>query len=150
MASRSSLVATTDSQQCDCLEKSQFPLVLLIGQASQTARSNGIEPISLTYLKGIDMNWFRTSPNRSEDIQCPRCERTVVGCLPSGDHRPSSCPHCKALLIVFSMTAKNVAIDLDRSPRELQAVLNWMQTHFDELEFISLITAVEDLCDFVD
>jgi hypothetical protein len=48
------------------------------------------------------------------------------------------------------MTAKNVAIDLDRSPRELQAVLNWMQTHFDELEFISLITAVEDLCDFVD
>ena len=93
------------------------------------------------------MSWFRTSPIRSSDIQCPRCECTVVGCLPSGDHHLSSCPHCEAKLIVFSMTAKNVAIDVDRSPREIQSVFQWMQQHFDELEFVSVITAVEELCE---
>jgi hypothetical protein len=56
-----------------------------------------------------------------------------------------TCPHCASVLMIFTTSKRNVAIDTENAPPEIRSIAGWMQQNFDELEFVSFIVSFEEM-----
>jgi hypothetical protein len=93
------------------------------------------------------MRWHRISIEASRKLECPNCDCLLDRLLPSLDHHPILCPECKSNLFIYSIRNKNLVLDVERCPVELKKIIAWIQSNYDEVEFLSLLVAIEEIFD---
>lgn len=93
--------------------------------------------------EAIDVTWLKVC--KGKELQCPSCGEVLNAYLPSCDHHPVRCNICDETLVVLSATNKSIAIALTKSPLEVQRFFEWCHSSLDELEFVSLMTSLEEM-----
>ena len=88
--------------------------------------------------------WFSVSGETA--LPCPSCGELLRGYLPSADHHPTTCSGCKDSLVILSISGnRGIAVSLTKSPVEVQRFFQWSHASLDELEFVTLLTSLEDM-----
>ena len=93
------------------------------------------------------MSWFSRTATGEEPLRCARCNGEFAVDPPSIDHHPSTCPKCGVECLLFSFPRSHLQIVVGDAPKELAAVIRWTQEHFDELDFLVLVTAIRQIAE---
>lgn len=94
-------------------------------------------------------SWFAVSQPGSSILTCCSCRETIDLGFPSLDHHAGYCPRCGIESIFVSWNDTLVQIALPKAPPELLRLLRWMQENLDELEFVALLTHLDEMAEFV-
>jgi hypothetical protein len=89
------------------------------------------------------MSWLNIGDGNK--LPCPSCGAALGELLLACDHHPTPCVACKETLVVLSTMTRTIAIALDKAPLELRYFLQWSDQNLDELEFTSLLIAMDDM-----
>jgi hypothetical protein len=89
------------------------------------------------------VNWLNVGEGKK--LKCPSCSATLSEFLLACDHHPTPCVACKETLVVLSTMTRTIAIALDKAPLELRYFLQWSVQNLEELEFTSLLIAMDDM-----
>jgi hypothetical protein len=89
--------------------------------------------------------WFSVS--RAVGIlRCPNCGGDF-SLEPSADHHPRTCPNCAVETAFLNWKDRLVMIVPHNAPAPVREVLRWMQQNLDELEYVQLVCALEEISD---
>ena len=89
------------------------------------------------------MTWLNIGEGKK--LQCPSCGAALGEFLLACDHHPIPCSACNETLVVLSTTTRTIAIALNKAPMELRFFFQWADRALDELEFISLMVALDGM-----
>jgi hypothetical protein len=94
-------------------------------------------------------SWFSFSLPESTALPCAACgQEADLG--PGADHHPRACPSCGVESAFLNWKGRVVQIIPGRAPPALAAALRWAQQHFDEIEYVEFVGALEELADSLD
>lgn len=80
-----------------------------------------------------------------ENIECANCG-FINKDVQSLDHHPSICPKCQIECIWYDLGKRKVIqIIPDHAPPEFNKFIKWAQKELDEIEFVELFVAFEEL-----
>ncbi|MHB1424108.1 MAG: hypothetical protein ACYC3I_13105 [Gemmataceae bacterium] len=91
--------------------------------------------------------WFSLSAEGGTALCCAECGNPVDLGEPSADHHPAVCPICGVECVYLDWKERIIQVVLKNAPPVLAAVIKIMQNRFDELEYVELIVALEELAD---
>jgi hypothetical protein len=91
--------------------------------------------------------WFSLSAEDGTVLRCAECGNSVDLGGPSADHHPAVCPVCGVGCVYLDWKGWIIQIVLKNAPTVLAEVIRIMQDRFDELEYVELIVALEELAD---
>jgi predicted RNA-binding Zn-ribbon protein involved in translation (DUF1610 family) len=90
--------------------------------------------------------WFSFSAPNSTVVRCSACGQSIdLG--PMADHHPARCPHCGVESAFLNWNARIVQVVPQHAPPAFIAALRWAQQNLDELEYVELICALEELAE---
>lgn len=92
-------------------------------------------------------HWFSLSAEGGTVLRCAECGNSFNLETPSLDHHPRVCPVCGAECVFLDWKGRIVQIVLKNAPQILAEAIRIMQSRFDELEYVELIVALEELAD---
>lgn len=91
--------------------------------------------------------WFSLSAEGRTDLRCAECGNPFDLGGPSADHHPAVCPVCGVECVYLDWKERILQIVLKNAPPVLATAIRIMQDRFDELEYVELLVALEDLAD---
>ena len=91
--------------------------------------------------------WYAYSLPNSTTLHCACCTNEIDLQLPTADHHPRVCPACGIACAFLNWKDRVIQIVTSDAPRPLVEVIRWAQKHLDELEYVELICALEELAD---
>jgi hypothetical protein len=92
--------------------------------------------------------WFASSDEGSTDLTCAACH-AAIGREPELDHHPRTCPHCGIDCAFLQWGGRVVQVVPTLAPSVVSRLLAYMQNEFDELEYVELMAAMQELMDGV-
>lgn len=98
-------------------------------------------------IKQTETSWFSATSALGIDANflCASCQEHIDIGRPSCDHHPQICPACGIACLYISGTATNFQILPELAPAPLRAAIRWAQENLDEIEFVELMVALEEL-----
>jgi hypothetical protein len=94
--------------------------------------------------------WFSFSAKGGMVLRCAECRKSFDLEAPSLDHHPAVCPICGVECVYLDWKERIIQIVLKNAPSVLAEAIKLMQDRFDELEYVELIVALEELADGLD
>ena len=92
------------------------------------------------------MTWFSFSHTASTNLTCAVCGQEIeLG--PDADHHPRDCPKCGVESAFLAWKDRNVQIVPSHAPSAVVAILRLAQRHFDELDYVEFVCALEEIAD---
>jgi hypothetical protein len=91
--------------------------------------------------------WFSLSAAGSTVLHCAECGNPFDLGGSSADHHPAVCPICGVECVYLDWKERIIQVVLKNAPPVLATALKIMQERFDELEYVELILALEELAD---
>jgi hypothetical protein len=91
--------------------------------------------------------WFSLSAEGGTVLRCADCGKSFDLEAPSLDHHPRVCPVCGVECVYLDSKNRIIQIVLNNAPPVLVEAIRIMQDRFDELEYVELIVALEELAD---
>jgi hypothetical protein len=92
-------------------------------------------------------SWYAITEEGHFALRCAECHASVDLEGPALDHHPGICPHCGVECVYLSWKGRIVQIVLQKAPPAIVQVIRFAQQHFDELEYVELVAALEQLMD---
>ena len=91
--------------------------------------------------------WFSLSAEGDTTLRCAECGNLFDLGGPSADHHPAVCPICGVECVYLDWKHRVIQIVLKNAPPVLATAIKIMQDRFDELEYVELMVALEELAD---
>lgn len=92
-------------------------------------------------------DWYAISSDKSTVLRCAFCKNEFdLGFTPL-DHHPGVCPVCGVECVYLNWKGRIVQIIIKNAPPVLVQAVRWAQAHLDELEYVELVCALEELSD---
>jgi hypothetical protein len=92
-------------------------------------------------------SWFSFGAPSGTALRCAECGNLIDLGVPAADHHPGACPVCGAASAFLTWKGRAVQVVMKNAPPVLAAAIRWAQTQLDELEFVELLCALEELSD---
>lgn len=93
--------------------------------------------------------WFAIGVPGNPALHCPACSQAIA-LEPMADHHPTQCPNCGIECAFLNWKEQIVMILPGAAPARLTEVIRWLQTHFDELDYVELLCALEEISADID
>ncbi len=94
--------------------------------------------------------WFSFSAEGGTALRCAECGNLLELGGPVADHHPAVCPVCGVECVYLDWKGRIVQVVLKNAHPVLAEAIKIMQERFDELEYVELIVALEELADALD
>ncbi len=94
--------------------------------------------------------WFSVSRPGSSVLRCAACRQEFDLGGSVADHHPAVCPVCGVECIFVDWKDRIVQVVTASAPARLPELIRWLQNNFDELDYVQLLCALEELADAVD
>jgi hypothetical protein len=91
--------------------------------------------------------WFSLSAEGGTVLRCAECGNSFDLEAPSLDHHPRVCPVCGVECVYLEAKNRINQVVLKNAHPVLAEAIRIMQDRFDELEYVELIVALEELAD---
>jgi hypothetical protein len=91
--------------------------------------------------------WFSLSAEGGTVLRCAECGNSFDLDAPSLDHHPRVCPVCGVECVYLDAKRRIIQIVLKNAPPVLAKAIRIMQDRFDEVEYVELIVALEELAE---
>src|SRR5438552_3686474 len=91
--------------------------------------------------------WFSLSAEGGTALSCADCGNPIELETPELDHHPRTCPVCGVECVYLDSKGRIVQIVLKNAHPVLAEAIRIMQDRFDELQYVELIVALEELAD---
>ena len=91
--------------------------------------------------------WFALSAEGRAVLRCAECGNPFDLGGPGLDHHPRICPVCGVECVYLDWKDRKVQIVLKNAHPVLTETIKFMQGRFDELEYVELLVALEELAD---
>src|SRR5438132_5722237 len=98
-------------------------------------------------MKATTNRWFSLSAEGGTVLRCAECGNSFDLEAPSLDHHPRVCPVCGVECVYLDSKRRIIQIVLNNAPPVLAESIRIMQDRFDELEYVELLVAFEELAD---
>lgn len=92
-------------------------------------------------------SWFSLSTEGGTILRCAECGNSVDLGGPSADHHPAVCPVCGIECVYLNWKERIIQVVLKNAPPVFAQTIRILQDRFDELEYVELIVALEELAD---
>jgi hypothetical protein len=89
--------------------------------------------------------WYAYSLPNSTALRCACCSNEIDLHFPTADHHPRVCPACGIACAFLNWQSRIIQIVPSEAPRPLAEVIHWAQRHLDELEYVELLCALEEM-----
>ena len=89
--------------------------------------------------------WQSVSEPGETRLVCANCGKEVDLLYPSVDHHPSVCPACDIPCLFFSWKNQLVQVLPNLAPDALRRMIEWAQRELNELEFIDILVAIDQI-----
>ncbi len=89
--------------------------------------------------------WYAWGQEGGPGLRCAVCGAAIDLGSASADHHPRVCPACGVECVFLDWKGRLLQIITDRAPRALAEGIRWAQKRFDELDYVELICALEEL-----
>jgi hypothetical protein len=100
------------------------------------------EPVST-----ITKPWFSLSAEGDTVLRCADCGKSFDLKAPSADHHSAVCPVCGIECVYLDWKCRIIQVVLKHAPPVIAEAIRIMQDRFDELDYMELIVALEELAD---
>jgi hypothetical protein len=91
--------------------------------------------------------WFSLSAEGGTVMRCAECGNSFDLGGPSADHHPAVCPVCGVECAYLDWKGRIIQLVLKNAHPVLAEAIRIMQDRFDELEYVELMVALEELAD---
>ena len=91
--------------------------------------------------------WYALSADGSSVLLCADCGNSFDLKGPSADHHPCVCPACGVECVYLDWKGRVVQVVLKNAPSVITETIRIMQDRFDELQYLELLVALEELAD---
>jgi hypothetical protein len=91
--------------------------------------------------------WFSLSAAGGTVMRCAECGNSFDLGGPSADHHPAVCPVCGVECAYLDWKGRIIQLVLKNAHPVLAEAIRVMQDRFDELEYVELMVALEELAD---
>src|SRR5262245_40416338 len=91
--------------------------------------------------------WYAVSAPNGTTLRCAECKNEFDLGFPGADHHPGVCPACGVESAFLMWKDRTVQIVMKNAPCALARAIRWSQQHLDELEYVELMCAVEEIAD---
>lgn len=91
--------------------------------------------------------WFAFSAPESARLSCAACGQEIDLECPAADHHPGCCPKCDVESAFLNWKGRILQVVPKNAPAAFVTTLRWAQEHLDELEYVELICALEEIAD---
>ena len=89
--------------------------------------------------------WFAWGSEGTTRLQCAVCRTDIELESATADHHPRVCPACGVECLFIDWKGRPVQIVTDRAPQALADGVRWAQRQLDELEYVELLCALEEI-----
>jgi hypothetical protein len=89
--------------------------------------------------------WFSFGAPGGTALRCAECGSAIDLGVPAADHHPGACPACRAESVFLTWKGRAAQVVMKNAPPALAAAIRWTQKQLDELEFVELLCALEEL-----
>jgi hypothetical protein len=100
-------------------------------------------------MKNGRRSWFSIGQPGGTELCCAACDKEFDLGGPSADHHPRVCPVCGVECVFLNWKDRVVQIVMQSAPARLPELIRWVQEQFDELEYVELLCALEEVADAV-
>lgn len=90
--------------------------------------------------------WFSFSSPGSTALRCAACGRDIDAGR-GADHHPGCCPKCGVESAFLNWKDRTLQVVPNNAPPAFVLALRFAQDHLDELEYVELICALEEMAD---
>jgi hypothetical protein len=91
--------------------------------------------------------WFALGANGGSVLRCAECGNSFDLGGPSADHHSRVCPVCGVECVYLDWKGRVVQVVLKNAPPVVSETIRIVQDHFDELQYVELLVALEELAD---
>jgi hypothetical protein len=91
--------------------------------------------------------WFSLSAEGGTVLRCAECGNSFDLRAPILDHHPGVCPVCGVGCVYLDAKGRIIQVVLKNAHPVLAEAIKFMQDRFDELEYVELVVALEELAD---
>jgi hypothetical protein len=91
--------------------------------------------------------WYAVGPETGTVMRCAACGNEFDLQDSPLDHHSRVCPVCGVECAFLNWKGRTVQVVPARAPAPFAAALRWAQEHLDELDYVELLCAVEELTD---
>src|SRR5262245_6162705 len=98
-------------------------------------------------MKTTTKRWFSLSAAGATVLCCAECGSSFDLEAPSLDHHPRVCPICGVECVFLDSKERIVQVVFKNAPPVLAEAIRITQNRFDELEYVELVVALEELAD---
>lgn len=91
--------------------------------------------------------WYAYSLPDSTTLCCACCANEIDLQFPTADHHPRVCPACGIVCAFLNWKSRIIQIVTNDAPRPLAELMHWVQKHLDELEYVELLCALEEMAE---
>lgn len=88
--------------------------------------------------------WYAFSSPGQTALACSACG-TPIDLGPTADHHPRRCPACAVECAFVNWKGRVLQVVPGDAPEPFAAFVRWGQQHLDELEYVELLCAFEEL-----
>lgn len=91
--------------------------------------------------------WFSLGAAGGTVLRCAECGNSFDLQAPGLDHHPRVCPVCGVECVFLDAKGRIIQVVLPNAPPVLAEAIRIVQDRFDELEYVELLVALEELAD---
>ena len=92
-------------------------------------------------------HWFSLSAEGGTVLRCAECGNSFDLEAPGLDHHPRVCPVCGVECVYLDSKGRIVQLVLKNAHPVLAEAIRIIQDRFDEVEYVELVVALEELAD---
>jgi hypothetical protein len=92
-------------------------------------------------------HWFSLSEPDSTVLRCAECGNLFDLEAPSLDYHPRVCPVCAVECVYLDSKKRIIQVVLQNAPPVFAEAIRMLQDRFDEIEYVELLVALEELAD---
>jgi hypothetical protein len=93
----------------------------------------------------VSQTWFACSLAGATTLRCAACKSDIDLQFPAADHHPRVCPACGVECAFLDWQGRIIQVVTDRAPPAFAEGVRWAQRQLDELEFVELLCALEEI-----
>ncbi|HXG12752.1 MAG TPA: hypothetical protein VNK04_23540 [Gemmataceae bacterium] len=91
--------------------------------------------------------WFAFTSPEGTTLRCAECKSIVDLGSPTLDHHPGICPACGVESAFLNWKDRTIQVVMKNAPTPLVEAIRWSQEHFDELDYVEFLCALEEISD---
>lgn len=89
--------------------------------------------------------WYAVSAPNGTTFRCAECGNEFDLGVPGADHHPAVCPVCGAESAFLMWKGRTIQVVMKKAPCALARAIRWSQQNLDELEYVELMCALEEI-----